>query len=43
MEDFIKAIIYVVAFFYKTLELIMPFMIYHICNKLNEIERKLNK
>lgn len=43
MEDIIKGIIYALGFLYKILELIMPFMIWHIYNKVDEIERKLKK
>ena len=43
MEDVIKGIIYLLIFLYKALELIMPLTVLHICNKVNEIERKLQK
>ena len=43
MEDIIKGIIYALDFLYRTLELVMPFMIWHIYNKVDEIERELKK
>lgn len=47
MEDFIKGLIEglvaVMGFIYRICEVAMPFMIIHIYNKIDEIERKLNK
>lgn len=40
MGDIVKRIIFLFSFIYKTLELAMPFMILHIYNKVDEIERK---
>lgn len=46
MEDVLKQIIETVVlvldFFYRTLEILMPFIILSIYNKVVEIERKIN-
>lgn len=43
MEDFIKGLIALMGFIYRICEFAMPLMIIHIYNKIDEIERKLNK
>lgn len=42
LKDIIEGIILVFAFFYSTLEILMPFIILSIYNKVVEIERKIN-
>lgn len=43
MEDFIQGLLALIDFVYKGCKIAMPFMIIHIYNKVDEIERKLQK
>lgn len=41
MENFIEGIVMLIGLIYKACEIAMPFMIIHIHNKVDDIERKL--
>lgn len=41
MEDFITGLVALIDLIYTACKIAMPFMIISICNKLDEIERKL--
>lgn len=43
MEDIIKGLFALVDFIYGACKIAMPFMIWHIYNKVDEIERKMQK